>query len=76
MEIKLDKAVDALYIKIKKGKVHKTIARDAFLIDVDKKGGLIGIEVLNYSKAVPKKLERFSVFLGENRKRFAISASR
>jgi len=76
MEIKLDTSVDALYIKIKKGKVHRTIAKDAFLIDIDKKGKLLGIEVLNYSKAVPRKLERSSVILGESRKRFAIPASR
>lgn len=71
MKIKLDKKTDALYIRIKSGKIHKTIAENSFLIDIDKKGGLVGVEVLNYSKSVPGK---FSVVFGENRKRLALPA--
>ncbi len=60
MIIKLDKKADALYIRIGKGKVHKTIPHKNYLIDVDKKGGVIGIEVLNYSRAAKAEPE-FSV---------------
>ncbi len=63
MQIKLDTAADALYIKIKKGKVEKTLNKeDSFLIDLDKKGKVLGFEILNYSKTVPKS-ERSSVLI-------------
>jgi len=74
MEIKLDKRADALYIKIKRGKIRKTIIKDSFLVDVDKNGELIGVEVLNYSKTVPEKSERSSVFLGDGQKRIPLPA--
>lgn len=67
MKIKYDKTVDALYISFNKSKVQKTIERgERFLVDVDKKGNAVGIEILNYSKTVPPK-ERFQVFSGEKR---------
>lgn len=74
MNIKLDTIADALYIKIKKGKVHKTIVQGSFLVDVDKNGKPVGIEVLNYSKTVPQKSERLSVFLGDSPKRIPLPA--
>ena len=73
MKIKLDTGADALYIKIKKGRVHKTIDRGDSLLDLNKKGEVIGIEVLNYSKAVPEKSERSSIFI--NQKKFALPIS-
>ena len=68
MHIKLDTRADALYIKLTKGKVYKTVATsDTFIIDADKKGNIIGIEVLNYSKTVPEKSERSSIFVGQKK---------
>ncbi|HUZ92937.1 MAG TPA: DUF2283 domain-containing protein [Candidatus Paceibacterota bacterium] len=63
-------------IKLKKGKVHKTAARGSLLIDTDKKGELIGVEILRYSKAVSGKSRRPAVALGGARKRSALPASR
>ena len=51
MKIKYDKEGDVLYVKFNSKKIYKTkeIGED-FLIDVDKKGGVVGIEILDYSK--------------------------
>jgi uncharacterized protein YuzE len=53
MRIKYDKSVDALYITLKKGKVLKTKEQSGYLVDYDKKGAILGLEILNYSKKVP-----------------------
>ena len=67
MKVEYDKKVDALYIELKRGKAYKTKeAKDNFLVDLDKKGGVIGIEVLHYSKTVPVK-ERQTIRVGEKR---------
>ena len=63
MKIKYDTTADALYITLKKGRIARTKEAGAYLVDYDKKGGLLGFEVLNYSKKVPA-LERKSVFIG------------
>lgn len=50
-KIEYDKTVDALYIRAGKGKIHKTIKlNNRVLFDVDKKGYILGIEVLDASK--------------------------
>ncbi len=56
MKITYDKSADAMYIYFKKGKVAKTrrINKGVF-IDLDKKGGVIGVEILGVSKQIPKK---------------------
>ncbi|MEK7161174.1 MAG: DUF2283 domain-containing protein [Patescibacteria group bacterium] len=49
-KIEYDKTVDALYVYALKGVVHKTYKLNSrVLLDVDKKGKLIGIEVLDAS---------------------------
>lgn len=57
MKIKYDKIADAMYIYIiGKGKVAKTIkVNSRLLVDVDKKGNLLGIEILGVSQQIPKK---------------------
>jgi len=50
MQKKYDKIADALYVRIKKGKVFKTKEEDTWLVDYDKSGNILGIEILNYSK--------------------------
>lgn len=50
-KIEYDKTVDALYVRADKGKIHKTIKlNQRVLFDVDKKGHILGIEVLDASK--------------------------
>jgi len=56
MKISYDKMADALYIYLRKGKVAKTIkVTSRLLIDVDKKGNVLGIEMLDVSRQIPKK---------------------
>ncbi len=54
--ITYDKEADAAYFKVKKGRIAKTIKLDEWLLaDVDKKGGLLGIEMLFVSLRFPKR---------------------
>lgn len=56
MEIKIDLKADALYIRFQKGKFakNKVIDEDT-IIDLDAKGRLFGIEILNITKKIPLK---------------------
>ena len=51
MKIQYDKIADAMYVYLGfKKKIVKTIEiNDSLLVDVDKKGEVIGIEILNVS---------------------------
>ena len=53
MKIKIDITADALYIKLKRGKISKTENKGDYFVDYDKKGGILGFEILNFSKKVP-----------------------
>ncbi len=54
--ISYDKKADAAYFSVKKGKVARTIQLDKWLLaDVDKKGGLLGIEMLFVSLRAPQQ---------------------
>ena len=56
MEIRFDKDADALYIQFQTGKVEETLKlRDGILIDIDKKGRLFGIEILDVTQRIPLK---------------------
>ena len=68
MRVKYDKEADAIYIELKKSKVHSTVEKGTdFLVDFDKQGKVVGFEVLNYSKAVPHKTERLSISAGQKK---------
>lgn len=68
MRVKYDRESDAIYIELKRGTIHKTFEKgDSFLIDLDKKGKVLGFEVLGYSKLVPQKTERLSISAGQKR---------
>ena len=56
MEIKYDKEADAIYIKLKDGEFgkNKVVEKD-IIIDLDKKGDILGIEILSVSKRIPSK---------------------
>lgn len=50
-KIEYDKTVDALYVYLSKGKIDRTIEIDhRVMFDVDKKGKIIGIEILDATK--------------------------
>jgi len=56
MKISYDKIADALYIYLRKGKISKTIKPSSqLLIDIDRKGNVLGIEMLDVSRQIPKK---------------------
>lgn len=56
MKIQYDRSADALYISLKKGKTVKTVKmKDRVLVDTDRAGDVIGIEVLDVSLHMPKK---------------------
>ena len=55
MKIQYDKIADAVYIYLKKGKIFKTIKmKDRLIVDTDKDGKIIGLEILSASAQMPK----------------------
>lgn len=56
MKIQYDKIADAIYIYLSKSKIKKTVKmKDRLIVDIDKDGRIIGIEILNVSFQMPKK---------------------
>jgi uncharacterized protein YuzE len=56
MKITYDKIANAAYMTLRKGKVAKTVEMaDDVIIDLDKKGNLLGIELLDASNQLPKQ---------------------
>lgn len=54
MEVTKDEALDVAYVRLRRGKVARTVEiRPGILVDVDKKGDVVGIEVLSVSKLAP-----------------------
>ncbi len=54
MEISYDKEADAMYIEFRKGEFAKNTKIDDFtIIDLDKEGKLLGIELLEVSTRIP-----------------------
>lgn len=61
MKLEYDRKANAIYIylkeKIEKGEVKQTISlNDEIILDFDKDKKLIGIEIINAAKYVPKEL--------------------
>jgi len=55
MKINYDKIADAIYFSMRKGKVAKTLEmNERLIVDVDKKGNILGIEMLDASNQLPK----------------------
>jgi len=53
MKIRYDKQVDAMYISLAKGKYDSTRKiSDVILVDEDKKGKILGIEILDVTKNI------------------------
>lgn len=56
MKATYDKEADAMNIRVKTGKVYKTLEiSDSILVDVDKKGRALGVEILYVSSQMPLK---------------------
>ena len=54
MEISYDKEADAMYIEFRKGEFAKNKKVDEFtIIDLDKQGKILGIELLEVSTRIP-----------------------
>lgn len=66
MKINYNKEGDILYVQFNTKKVFRTkeVGED-FLIDVDKNGALVGIEVLDYSTQKTKDL--FQISMGKEK---------
>lgn len=55
MKITYDKKVDAMYIKLRAGRYdHTKKVTDDILVDISKKGEVLGLEILDASKNVGK----------------------
>jgi len=65
MKINYDKIADAMYFSMKKGKVAKTLEmNERLIVDVDKKGNILGIEMLDASNQLPKNSIRKGITSG------------
>lgn len=54
MDISYDKEADAMYIAFRKGEFAKNRKIDDYtIIDLDRKGNILGIEMLEVSKRIP-----------------------
>lgn len=57
MNINYDKVADAIYMTLRKGKVSKTVEmKDRLIVDVDKKGNILGIELLDAGNQLQKNM--------------------
>ncbi|MDO8516225.1 MAG: DUF2283 domain-containing protein [bacterium] len=54
MQKEYDQFTDTIYFRFKDGKVSKTKEEGLLVVDYDKKGDVLGIEVFNYSKLTDK----------------------
>jgi uncharacterized protein YuzE len=65
MNISYDQQADAIYIRFQEDKIHDTLKiQDGIVIDINKEGSLLGIEILDVSKRMPlKSLEHIGVDL-------------
>jgi uncharacterized protein YuzE len=54
MKVTTDEKLDVAYVKLRRGKVEKTVElRPGLLFDLDKKGEIVGIEVMSLEKLAP-----------------------
>ena len=55
MKIQYDKLADAMYIYFAKGTIKKTIKmKNRLVVDLDKNGKIVGLEILGVSTQMPK----------------------
>lgn len=59
MEIHIDPEADALYLTLKRGRVTRTReVDDGVIIDLDRRGSVLGIEMLDISKRYSRQMLR------------------
>ena len=57
MNINYDKVADAIYMTLRKGKVAKTVEmKERLIVDVDKKGNILGIELLDAGNQLQRNI--------------------
>ncbi len=62
MRITYDPEADAMYIRLKEGKVHKTKEVDEnTILDYDETGNVIGVELLFVKERMPEFLKQIQV---------------
>jgi len=65
MKITYDKIANAAYMTLRKGKISKTVEMsDSVIVDLDKSGNILGIELLEASKQFPRKSLASNVLSG------------
>lgn len=56
MKVHYDKIADAMYIRLRTGKIKGTVkVNDRLMVDVDSKGNTLGVELLNASLQLSDK---------------------
>jgi len=67
MKISYNKEGDVLYVKFNNKKIYRTkeIGED-FIVDVDKNGAVVGVEILDYSTQKPQQ-KAFQVSAGKQK---------
>ena len=67
MKITIDKDADAMYIELRQGKFSKNKEIDPrTILDLDAKGDILGIELLDASKRIPDLLVQVENLKGKN----------
>lgn len=62
MKIKYDSEADAMYIKVRKGKFdHNEKVEEDVILDCDKSGNILGIELLFVTENNPSLLEDLKI---------------
>ena len=52
LRVSYDKVADALYIRVKEGKVSDSVeVNERIIADLNERGEIIGLEILNFSKS-------------------------
>ncbi len=52
LRVSYDKVADALYIRVKEGKVSDSVeVNERIIADLNERGKIIGLEILNFSKS-------------------------
>ena len=56
MKVNYDKTSDAMYIRLREGKIKGTVkVNDRLMVDVDQKGNTIGVELLDATLELSEK---------------------
>ncbi len=55
MKINYDKIADAMYVTLRGGKIAKSVElEDRLIADIDRKGNILGIEILDAGNSIQK----------------------